>query len=297
MSNFWSIYIIVLTLLVIGGCAWLLMWTRNMDLHNQADDGTTGHEYDGIREYNNPLPRWWLYLFWITIIFSLVYLLLYPGLGKFQGILGWSSQGEVQAQEQQYQARYGAIYAQYAQTPIEALAHDEAAMKIAGRLFANNCAACHGTDAHGARGFPNLTDDDWLYGGDAASIEQTILNGRNGAMPAWQESLGADAVRDVSHYVRTLSKLQSDNAYSVAGEKVFAGTCAACHGADGKGNTLLGAPNLTDDVWLYGGSIERVLESVGQGRQGHMPAQKDLLGPERVHLLAAYVWSLSQQKP
>lgn len=293
MSDFWSVYIIAITLLVIAGCAWLLMWTRRMDISDLPEDGTTGHEYDGIREYNNPLPRWWLFMFWLTIVFGLVYLVLYPGLGNYPGVLGWTSAGEVQQQEKEYQAQYGAIYASYATVPIEELSRDARAMKIAGRLFANNCATCHGTDAHGARGFPNLTDADWLYGGEAATIETSILNGRNGVMPPWKEALGTDGVRNVAHYVRVMANLQSENAYSVAGKQVYNSTCVACHGPDGSGNPMLGAPRLNDNIWLYGSSEGTLIKTIGEGRQGHMPAQKDLLGPERVHLLAAYVWSLS----
>ncbi|MGH8492592.1 MAG: cytochrome-c oxidase, cbb3-type subunit III [Moraxellaceae bacterium] len=297
MSDFWSYYIIAIVALNIGGCAWLLMWTRRMDIHDMPADGTTGHVYDGIREYNKPLPRWWLSLFWITIIFSLVYLVLYPGLGKFEGVLGWTSHKEVAAEEQAYQEKYGAMYAGYAKLPIEELARNEAAMKIAGRLFANNCATCHGADAHGARGFPNLTDNDWLHGGEPSNIEETILNGRNGVMPPWKEALGEDGVRDAAHYVRVMANLQSENAYSVAGQKLYATTCIACHGPDGKGNVMMGAPNLTDNVWLYGSSEGSLIKTIGEGRIGHMPAQKDLLGPERVHMLAAYVLSLSHSKP
>jgi cytochrome c oxidase cbb3-type subunit 3 len=295
MSNFWSGYIIAIVVLNIVGCAALLMWTRRMDSTGMPADGTTGHEYDGIREYNNPLPRWWLYLFWITLIFSVAYLVLYPGLGKFSGTLGWTSQGEMQQDEKAYRQQYGAIYAQYAQVPIKELARDERAMKIGGRLFANNCSTCHGTDAHGARGFPNLTDPDWLYGGEPERIVETISNGRNGLMPAWQASLGDEGVKQVANHVLTLAGRKADTAQAAAGEKIFAGSCAGCHGADGRGNPMLGAPNLADSVWLYGGSEAALIKTIAEGRNGHMPAQKEILGAERVHLLAAYVWSLSHK--
>lgn len=297
MSNFWSFYIIALVALNIGGCAWLLMWTRTMDKDDMPADGTTGHEYDGIREYNNPLPRWWLWLFWITIFFAIVYLTLYPGLGKFQGVLGWSSHQELAQDEKAYQAQYGAIYANYAKMPFEQLAKDDRAMKIAGRLFANNCSACHGTDAHGGRGFPNLTDNDWLYGGEPDRIYETIMEGRNGMMPAWKDILGAQGVKEVANYVLSLSgRDKVDHKLAAAGQEKFATNCAACHGPDGKGNPMMGAPNLTDNIWLYGGSESTVIKTVMEGRNGHMPAQKDNLGPERVHLLAAYVWSMSHNK-
>lgn len=297
MSNFWSFYIIAIVALNIGGCAWLLMWTRKMDRDDMPADGTTGHVYDGIREYNNPLPRWWLWLFWITIFFALVYLTLYPGLGKFKGVLGWSSQSELARDEKDYQAQYGTIYANYAKMPFEELAKDDRAMKIAGRLFANNCAACHGADAHGGRGFPNLTDNDWLYGGEPDRIYETIMEGRNGMMPAWKDILGEQGIKEATSYVLSLSGRENlDQKLVAAGQEKFATNCAACHGTDGKGNPMMGAPNLSDTTWLYGGSQGTVIKTLTEGRNGHMPAQKDNLGPERVHLLAAYVWSMSHSK-
>lgn len=296
MSNFWSIYIIAIVVLNIVGCAWLLMWTRKMDVADMPADGTTGHEYDGIREYNNPLPRWWLYLFWITLVFGVAYLVLFPGLGSFKGTLGWSSAGEVGADQAAYQKQYGAIYADYARKPIEELAGDERAMKIGARLFANNCAACHGTDAHGAKGYPNLTDGDWLYGGTPDRIVETITGGRQAMMPAWGAILGEDAVKKATHYVMSLSGKKHDATLAAAGQDVFATNCAACHGADGKGNQMMGAPNLADTTWLYGGSEKAIAETLANGRNGHMPAQKEVLGDERIHLLAAYVWSLSNNK-
>jgi len=268
-----------------------------MDIEDIATDGTTGHEYDGIREYNNPLPRWWLMLFWITIFFALVYLTLYPGLGKFQGLLGWTSTGELAKEEKDYQQQYGAIYSAYARVPVEQLAKDSQAMKIAGRLFANNCSTCHGTDAHGGRGFPNLTDKDWLFGGSPERIQETIMEGRTGMMPPWQSALGDEGVKEVAHYVRSLSGLKADSKLLAAGHEIFASKCIACHGPDGKGNPMMGAPNLTDSIWLYGGSEATVIKTIADGRSGHMPMQKDNLGAEKVHLLAAYVWSLSQNRP
>ncbi|MDF2445509.1 MAG: cytochrome oxidase Cbb3 [Moraxellaceae bacterium] len=296
MSSFWSWYIIVLVALNIGGCVWLLMWTRKMDLNDMPADGTTGHEYDGIREYNNPLPRWWLSLFWITIVFGVAYLALYPGLGNFKGVLGWTQTGEVAADQAAYEQKFGAIYANYAKVPIAELAKDERAMKIGGRLFANNCSTCHGTDANGAKGFPNLTDGDWLWGGEPDRIVETIMQGRTGMMPAWQAIIGDDGVKKVSHHVLALAGRKADAGLAAAGAEVFATNCAACHGGDGKGNPLMGAPNLTDNVWLYGGSEASVIKTVAEGRGGHMPAQQDVLGAERVHLLAAYVWSLSHNR-
>lgn len=295
MSNFWSIWIIGIVVLNIGGCAWLLMWTRKMNIADMPADGTTGHEYDGIREYNNPLPAWWLWLFWITLVFGVSYLTLFPGLGAYKGALGWTSHGEVAAAQDAYQKQYGALYADLAKKPIEELAKDDRAMKIGARLFANNCSQCHGTDAHGAKGFPNLTDSDWLYGGTPDRIVETITGGRQAMMPAWGPILGEDGVKKVANYVMSLSGKKHDAALASAGQAIFATNCAACHGADGKGNQMVGAPNLTDNVWLYGGSEKTIIETLTNGRNGHMPAQKENLGDERIHLLAAYVWSLSNK--
>lgn len=295
MSNFWSGYIIVLVLTNISLCAWLLMWTRKMDLDDVAPDGTTGHEYDGIKEYNNPLPRWWLYMFWLTIVFALGYLVAYPGLGAWKGTLGWTSVKEHDTDQADYEKKYGPIYAKYYATPIETLAKDPAAMQIGARLFGNNCAACHGTDAHGARGYPNLSDADWLYGGSTDKIEETILKGRDAMMPNWGPTLGEQGVKEVANYVLSLSGRKVDPALAQAGQARFT-VCAACHGPEGKGNPAMGAPNLTDNIWLYGGDEATVIKTITDGRKGHMPTWQDTLGKERVHLLAAYVWSLSNKQ-
>ncbi|MEK6789788.1 MAG: cytochrome-c oxidase, cbb3-type subunit III [Pseudomonadota bacterium] len=294
MTDFWSGYIIVLALANIVVVAWLLMWTRKMDLSEMAEDGTTGHEYDGIKEYNNPLPRWWLICFWGSIAFALGYLALYPGLGKFQGALGWTSHGELQKDEAAYDKQYGPLYASFAAKPIPELAKDERAMKVAGRIFANNCAVCHGSNARGGSGYPNLTDNDWLYGGEPEKLVETLTNGRNGVMPAWLDSMGEQGVREVVAYALSLSGRKVDADLAEAGKARF-GVCAGCHGANGKGNQALGAPNLTDTTWLYGGTQKKVLETVFYGRKNRMPNFAKTLGPERVHLMAAYVYSLSHK--
>jgi len=294
MSDFWSGYIIVLALANIVVVSWLLMWTRKMDLSELAEDGTTGHEYDGIKEYNNPLPRWWLICFWGSIAFALGYLALYPGLGKFQGFLGWSSHGELKADEAAYDKQFGPLYDSFAAIPIPELAKNERAMKVAGRIFANNCAVCHGSNARGGNGFPNLTDQDWLYGGEPEKIVETLTLGRNGQMPAWLDTMGEQGVREVVAYTLSLSGRKVNEDLAAAGQARF-GVCAGCHGANGKGNQALGAPNLTDTTWLYGGTQKKVLETVLYGRQNHMPSFAKTLGPERVHLMAAYVYSLSNK--
>lgn len=292
MSNFWSGYIIVLALANIIGVAAVLMWTRRMDISDLAEDGTTGHEYDGIREYNNPLPRWWLITFWGTIVFALVYLVLYPGLGKYPGLLGWSSSGELAKDEQLYKRQYGGLYAEFARTPIPELAENERAMQVAGRIFANNCAACHGSNARGGIGYPNLTDKDWLYGGEPENLVATLTHGRKGVMPAFKEAMGEDGVKEVVAYTLSLSGRIVDPELAKAGQARFA-ICASCHGANGLGNKALGAPNLTDTTWLHGGSEAQVMNTVLYGRNNVMPAFEPILGPERVHLMAAYVYYLA----
>lgn len=292
MSNFWSGYIIVLALANIIGVAVLLMWTRRMDISDLAEDGTTGHEYDGIREYNNPLPRWWLITFWGTILFALAYLVLFPGLGKYPGLLGWSSSGELAQDEQLYKRQYGGLYAEFARTPIPELAQNERAMQVAGRIFANNCAACHGSNARGGTGYPNLTDKDWLYGGEPENLVATLTHGRKGVMPAFKEAMGEDGVQEVVTYALSLSGRIVDPELAKAGQARFA-ICASCHGANGTGNKALGAPNLTDTTWLHGGSEAQVVNTVLYGRNNVMPAFAPILGPERVHLMAAYVYYLA----
>jgi cytochrome c oxidase cbb3-type subunit 3 len=254
-----------------------------------------GHVWDeDLEELNNPLPDWWLKLFYITLAFGLIYLVLYPGLGSFPGLLGWTSHGQYEREMDVADATYGPLFTRYRAMSIPAVAADPEARKMGERLFVNYCSVCHGSDARGARGFPNLRDNDWLYGGSPEQIEQSILNGRNGVMPAWKDALGGDqGVADVVQYVLSLSGRNVDEAAAARGKAKFQTFCVACHGPDGKGNQALGAPNLTDNIWLYGGSEKAVTETIANGRSGKMPAQKDTLGEDKVHLLAAYVYSLS----
>ncbi|PTQ88502.1 cytochrome-c oxidase, cbb3-type subunit III [Agitococcus lubricus] len=299
MSAFWSAYITILSLgclAFVVGAFWL---ANSINVHREPDN-TTGHDYDGIREYDNPMPRWWKLLYIGGVLFFIFYVAAYPALGSYKGFLGWTSVGEHDKDQAAYDAKYGPIFKAYAQKPVEELAHDEAAMKIAGRLFANNCAACHGADARGAKGFPNLTDDDWLYGGSPEKIKETLLHGRLAVegglkMPAWKDVLGEQGIKEVTAYVLTLSdrKLSAeDQKLAEVGQAKFA-ACAACHGADGRGNYAVGAPNLTDAIWLYGGSKATIEETLRHGRNGAMPAWEKALGAEKVHLLTAYVYSLS----
>jgi len=296
-SNFWNWYITILTVLSILACLWLIRW---MSTGAQKTDKveSTGHVWDGdLTELNNPLPRWWLGLFYITIAFGGFYLLLYPGLGSFSGLLDWSSKGQYEEEVERANAEVGPLFARYQQTPVLDLIKDETALKVGERLYANYCTTCHGSDARGARGYPNLRDGDWLWGGTPADIETTILYGRQAAMPSWEAALGGErGVDEVTQYVLSLSGRATISELADEGKKKYEIFCVACHGADGTGNPALGAPNLTDDTWLYGGSLTRIAESIAKGRNGVMPAQGEFLGEAKVHLLAAYIYSLSQQQ-
>ncbi len=289
MSSFWSGWIILLTVVTIIGTAWLLFANRS----RPNDQETTGHVFDGIEEYDNPMPAWWFWMFVITIIFGIGYLVVYPGLGNYKGTLGWTEIGQYEAEVAKANSEYGPIYQKYAAMSLEDVAKDEKAMRMAGRLFSDNCAQCHGSDARGSRGYPNLADGDWIWGGGAGQIKTSINNGRQGTMPSWLPALKEQGVDEVSEYVLSLSGQPADSDMAAAGEKHFQTYCVACHGADGKGNPLMGAPNLTDDIWLYGGKRAQIRTSVNEGRNGVMPAQQESLYPEKIHLLAAYVYSLS----
>ena len=297
MSDFinsgWSIYVAAVVILGLLGCLWLLMIASRRKV--MAGDNTTGHVWDeDLRELNNPLPRWWMGLFVITVVFSALYLVLYPGLGSFGGKLGWTSTGQWEAEQAKAQASMAPLYAKFTGQPAEALAKDPQAMAIGERLFINNCAACHGSDGKGSKGFPNLTDADWLYGGSHEKIKETITAGRQGAMPPMGAAVGsAEDVKNVANYVLSLSGSAHNALAAQLGKDKF-GACAACHGADGKGNQALGAPNLTDKVWLHGGGEQAVIAMVNNGKTNVMPAQASRLTPEQIHVLGAYVWNLSQ---
>ncbi len=298
MTSFWSWYVVILTTGTLLALTWLIFATRKGQ-RSDTTDQTVGHVYDGIEEYDNPLPRWWFMLFVGTIIFAVGYLVLYPGMGNWKGILpgydgGWTSTKQYEREITKADDKYGPIFAKYAALPIEDVAKDDAALKMGGRLFASHCAVCHGSDAKGSHGFPNLTDNDWIWGGDAETIKLTIMKGRNAAMPGWEAALGNDGIKNVSAYVRSLSGLKNPEGVDLeAGQKSFNTMCVACHGADAKGNPMLGAPNLSDRIWLYGSSFAQVQQTIRHGRNGQMPAQEDFLGNDKVHLLAAYVYSLS----
>ena len=295
MSTFWSIWISVIVLGTVFGCWWLLYATRKGQTTDTETNKTVGHSFDGIEEYDNPLPKWWYYLFIATCVFALGYLALYPGLGNYKGLLGWTAENQWQAEMQQADARYGELYAKFGDTPVAELAENDDAMKMGQRLFANNCAVCHGSAGRGSLGFPNLTDDDWLYGGDPDTILTTLHQGRNGNMPAkgTMPCMTSEQVDQVVNYVLSFSDRAKDEEAAAKGEQVFAQACVACHGQDGKGNQAMGAPNLTDNTWLYGSTYEWIKETVVNGRANQMPAQGDRLSDDQIQILAAYVYSLS----
>jgi cytochrome c oxidase cbb3-type subunit 3 len=291
MSDGMNLLVILLTVVNVAAGLWLIWYTRRA---RSAPSGeTTGHVWDGdLREWNNPLPRWWLWLFLASIAVSIVYLVLYPGLGNYAGTLHWSQAGQHQQEAERAQALERRTLARFAgQTPV-ALSRDPQALAIGRNLFANNCSTCHGADGRGAPGFPNLSDGDWIWGGDAATIHTTIAGGRTGVMPAWGEALGSQGVENVLAYVMSLSGRSTAVGDVKDGQQKFALLCASCHGATGTGNKLLGAPNLTDQIWLNGGSLAAVRTTIAEGRQGAMPAHATRLGEARIDLLTAYVLSL-----
>jgi cytochrome c oxidase cbb3-type subunit 3 len=292
-SGFWDIYISIVSVVSIVACA-VFLRSQSKRRVAAAKPETTGHTWDeDLAEYNNPLPRWWSWLFYLTVAFALVYLVLYPGLGSWPGTLGWTQVGQLEQENAAAERQFGPMYEKFAAMDVKAIAGDPQARAVGQKLFLNNCAQCHASDGGGSRGFPSLADRDWLWGGDPDAIRATIAEGRTGAMPSFGAALGEGGTKDVAHYVMSLSGRAADSIRVARGREVFAQTCAACHGADGKGNKALGAPNLTDRVWLHGSGEPAILETISRGRTSQMPAHKDLLTPAQIHLLTGYVWSLS----
>jgi len=292
-SDFWSIYVAGITVVSILACL-LLLWFSGKARAMTADDNTTGHVWDGdLREMNNPLPRWWAWLFVITIVFAFAYLALYPGLGSYAGKLGWTQLGALKAEMEAGERETAPLYAKFAAMTPEDIARDPQAQAIGERLFMNNCSQCHGSDARGAKGIPNLTDGDWLYGGTPDKIKETITLGRTGNMPPMGAAVGnGEDVKNLANYVLGLSKSPNDSVRAALGKEKFM-ACAACHGMDGKGNQALGAPNLTDDIWLHGFGENAIAAMVNNGKVNQMPAQAERLNASQIQVLASYVWGLS----
>lgn len=296
-SNFWSIYVAGITAVSILACA-LLLWFSGKARAITAHDNTTGHVWDGdLREMNNPLPRWWVWLFVITIVFAVAYLAMYPGFGSSAGKLGWSSHGQYEAEMAKGEREVAPLYAKFAAMTPEDVSRDPQAQAIGERLFMNNCSQCHGSDARGGKGFPNLTDGDWLHGGSPEKIKETLTLGRIGNMPPMAAAVGtSDDVKNVANYVLSLSGSPHDSVRAQLGKSKFV-VCAACHGMDGKGNQALGAPNLTDNIWLHGYGENAIITMVNNGKVNQMPAQADKLNASQISVLASYVWGLSNNAP
>jgi cytochrome c oxidase cbb3-type subunit 3 len=292
VSGFWNMYVVVIVLGSILACAVLLYIQGKAKF---TPGKTMGHVWDEtLEEYNNPMPKWWSWLFVITVIFALVYLALYPGLGSFKGVLGWSAVGQYNAERERMDATVQPMYTKYLGMDVKALAADKQAMETGKRLYLTYCMQCHGADGRGAKGFPNLTDSDWLYGGEPEQIKETLNIGRMGVMPPHAQ-LGAETIKDLANYVRSLSGLPNDSVRAAKGKEAFTSAgCVGCHGMDGKGMQAIGAPNLTDKVWLYGSSEATITETIVNGRQNKMPAWKEFLGDGKIQVLTAYVFSLSQ---
>jgi cytochrome c oxidase cbb3-type subunit 3 len=304
MTTAWSVWVVFLVVLNIGGCVWLLWWTAKRRPGDPAPTDTS-HIWDGdLTEYNKPMPRWWINLFYLTIAFGIGYFIYYPGLGAYAGTSHWTSAKEHDADKAAEDRKLDRMLSGYAGKPIDVLARDPDALRIGRSVFSNTCAGCHGSGARGAIGYPNLTDTIWHWGGSPDRVLQTVLDGREGVMPAWGKTLtsmgGDNAVIEVAAYVRVLGTPDHslvNNYLAVQGKPMFDGICAGCHGPEGKGNPQIGAPDLTDSYWLYGGSDEAIRQSIAEGRHGTMPAWHNILGETRARLVAAWVWSLSNPPP
>ncbi|WP_148715563.1 cytochrome-c oxidase, cbb3-type subunit III [Chitinolyticbacter meiyuanensis] len=293
-SGFWGIFIAIVSLAGLLWLAYLVKSQSSIKLKKGEKADVTGHVWDGdLQEYGNPLPGWWVVLFYGTIVFSVGYLVLYPGLVAFGNVWGWSQQGQHKAEVKKADDKYGPIFAKYQNMPIAQVAQDSDAKALGKRLFNTYCIQCHGIDAQGAKGFPNLTDKDWLHGGTPEKILETINKGRHGQMPAFGAAFGEEKVKDVANYVLKIAGKPTNELRATRGEATFKQVCAACHQPDGKGSQAVGAPNLTDSVWLYGGSEATIIETITNGRDNQMPAWQAFLGDAKVHLLAAYVYGLS----
>jgi cytochrome c oxidase cbb3-type subunit 3 len=296
MTAFWSWFVAAGTILFVIWCVWLIGWSAKQGPQNKSDEELVGHKWDGdLEEWNNPAPKWWLYLYFITIAWAVGYMIVYPGIGAFDGVAGWTSEGQYEAEMQRAEERYAPIYTKFAAMEFEALAQDPEALELGRSLFASYCTTCHGSDARGAPGYPNLTDEEWIWGRNEQAIVTTITNGRNSVMPMLAAALGGEqGIDNMVNYVLSLSGRVEADAAAMSAQPMFVTLCSACHMPDGSGNPALGGPSLTNDIWLYGSSPEAVRASIVEGRNGVMPPHGELLGENRTRILAAYVYSLSQ---
>lgn len=298
VNGFWGYFIAFIAVGGIFWCMWLLYtqrrWLSTAPAKGEVEN--TGHVWDGdLTELNNPVPRWWTWMYLLACVFALGYLVVMPGLGSFQGTGNYSTAQEVARHQAQMAEAVKPVYARFEPMTVPEIAADPTAREIGQRLFLNTCAQCHGSDAKGAPSFPNLTDTDWLHGGSPEVIAQTIAKGRHGIMPPWKASIDAKMAGDIAQYVRSLSGLASDPIRVFRGKREFATYCVACHGVDGKGNQAVGAPNLTDDVWLYGSSEKSIVQTILEGRDNRMPAHETVLTPDQIKILTAWVWGLSNK--
>ena len=296
MAPGWAWFVAITTVLSLLACLWILRANSSKKEESAEAKMHGQNEWDGLREYDNPLPKWWSNLFYITILFAFGHLLLYPGLIVTNGLFGWSTASSYRDEVKEVSTATDPIFNAYSRQDVKTVSMDNGALKIGARLFQTYCTQCHGTDMRGSKGFPNLVDNDWLYSGTPDGIKATLMEGRNGVMPSFSGILKPDQIADTAQYVLSLSGRSTGPDAVGRGETTFKQNCAACHGPDGKGNTALGAPNLSDNIWLYGGSQASIVETLVKGRQGHMPAQKDILDESRIHILAAYVYAQSQEQ-
>jgi cytochrome c oxidase cbb3-type subunit 3 len=292
MTSFWSAWVIILTSITIIIMTWVLI--ANKRAERRTGERTTGHVYDGIEEYDNAIPTWWFWMFIITIVWGVAYLVVYPGMGNFPGVIGWTQVDQHDRSVAAADAKYRAMRDRYLALPVEEISLDPAVRKMGARMFSNNCAQCHGSDAKGSYGFPNLADNDWIYGGDAETIKKTLVGGRQAAMPAWGSIIGDQGVSEATAYILSLNGRQADPQLVAAGESHFSTYCAACHGADATGNPALGSPNLSNGIWLYGGTEAQIAHSIRAGRNGVMPAFAETLSEDKIHILTAYVYGLNR---
>ena len=292
VHGFWNYYVIVIVTVSILGCA-VFLWVQGSAKHKPGE--VTGHVWDeNLEEYSNPMPSWWRWMFYITVVFALVYLALYPGLGNMAGSFGWTARGQYEAEMQAADVQYGPKFNQFLQQDIMTVAANPEAREMGARLFQTYCAQCHGGDAGGSPSFPNLKDGDWLWGGTPDRIKESIALGRMGVMTpkGTKPDMDAEQVKDVVHYVRSLSGLTADSVRIQRGQELYPQACAACHGVDAKGMEAAGYPNLTDKIWLHGSREDKMIEIVTKGITNQMQPYGEFLGEAKVHLLTAYVWGL-----